>query len=123
MSTITVQMRPTDFYEAEGETLHRDVYPAEVAMPDGSVLTGVHVFVTSHRLLVYGETGQRQVGLIFGADLETPRSVPASMDTMRAGQLECKLGVGGTAWINVGRGCGCGSPLKAMASPVGWVRR
>lgn len=120
---MTTATRPAEFYEAAGETLHRDVYPAEVLLPDGSILVGVHVFVTSHRLLAYSEASGRRVGLEYGADLAEVGSVPADMSTMRAGQLECKLGVGGTAWVNLGRGCGCGSPLKAMKPPVGWVRR
>lgn len=115
-------MQPIDFYEAEGEVLHQEVYPAEIALPDGTMLTSVYAFVTSHRLLAYGETGDRQIGLIYGADLAVPGSVPKHVGTLR-GSLQCDIAVGGTAWINLGRGCGCGSPLKAMRAPVPRVRR
>lgn len=106
------------------ETLCRDVYPAEVALPDGSVLTNVRVFATTHRLLVFKDGAGRTIEPIIDEPLVHVGSVPASMDTLRpgAGRLECTLN-SGTAWVNAGRGCGCGSPLKALSSPIPWVRR
>ena len=100
-----------------GERLHRDVHPAEVAL-DGRVLTGARVFVTSSRLLAF----QVQAGRITSAldlEVEAPVSVPASRGSLR-GALEVRLADGRTAWVNRGQGCGCGSPLVALAAPCGW---
>jgi hypothetical protein len=106
----------------DDEVLRRDVYPAEVLMPDGIVLSGVRAFVTSHRVLAYRETDGRRIELAAELHLTDPWSVPADRSTLHAGQLECRTPEG-TAWINRGHGCGCGSPLKALGSPVPWTKR
>ncbi|HET6866293.1 MAG TPA: hypothetical protein VFH80_10230 [Solirubrobacteraceae bacterium] len=104
------------------ERLVRDVHPAEVALPDGRVLTNVRAFVTDRRLLVYWATPNRQIVRQLDAELEQPCSVPASRGTLSANaRLEVRLADGSTAWVNRGRGCGCSSPLKALAAPVSWT--
>lgn len=103
----------------DDEVLRQDVFPAEVLLPDGTVLSGVRVFATSHRLVVYGEN---PVGPVLVEELETPWSIEAHMGTL-FGQLQCDLASGGTAWVNRGRGCGCGSVLKALAAPLPRMRR
>jgi hypothetical protein len=103
-----------------GERLVRDVHPAEVSMPDGQVLTGVRVFVTSERLIVFSADAQRQIRQVLNTPLAQPCSVPASRNTLGAGALEARLADGGTAWINRGQGCGCSSPLKTLGPPVPW---
>lgn len=105
---------------AVGERLVRDVHPAELALPDGQVLTGARVFVTSERLLAYRATPDRRIERAVDLELAQPCSVPASRNTLH-GALEVRLADGGTAWINRGRGCGCSSPLKALAAPVSWT--
>lgn len=104
------------------ERLVRDVHPAELALPDGTVLTGVRVFVTSHRLIAYRATADRQIEKAVELDLQQPCSVPASRGSL-IGRLEARLADGGTAWVNRGQGCGCHSPLKALAGPVSWTGR
>jgi hypothetical protein len=101
-----------------GDRLHRDVFPSEVAMPDGTVIRDARVFVTNSRLLAYQVNAGRIVRVL-DVELEQPVTVPRDRGTLR-GCLEARLADGSTAWINQGRGCGCGSPLKALASPVGW---
>jgi hypothetical protein len=125
---------------APGELLRRDVYPAEILMPDGSMLTGVRVFVTTHRLLAY-QVQNRTIKRVVDLELVEPESVPLDRQTLGRGRLECRVYVPcidevreedeqviaegnmvvGTAWVNQGRGCGCGSPLKALKAPCGWT--
>lgn len=102
------------------ERLVRDVHPAEVSLPDGRVLTGVRTFITTQRLLVYQATADRQIERAEDLDLAQPCSVPANRGSLQ-GALEVRLADGSTAWVNRGRGCGCGSPLKALGAPVSWT--
>jgi hypothetical protein len=105
------------------ELLRRDVHPAEIAMPDGTVLAGCRVFVTTHRLIAW-QVVERKPTRVLDVELAEPGSVPGSRATLPAnGRLECRLIDSGTTWVNKGRGCGCGSPLKALGPPVPWTRR
>jgi hypothetical protein len=116
----------------DGELLRRDVHPAEILMPDGSMLTGVRVFVTTHRLLAY-QVRDRTIKRVVDLELVESGSVPLDRQTLGRGRLECRVwservpSAGGTvraehtAWVNQGRGCGCGSPLKALKAPCGWT--
>jgi hypothetical protein len=113
----------------DGETLRRDVHPGEILMPDGTMLTSLRVFVTTHRLVAY-QVQDRTIKRVVNLKLIEPGSVPLDHQTLGRGRLECRVyqladddtidGVG-TAWVNQGRGCGCGSPLKAL-SPTCWAR-
>lgn len=105
---------------AGGEKLIRDVHPADVLLPDGRMVTGARVFVTSHRLLAYNVQGHGDIVQALDVELEQPGTVPASRGTLGNGRLEARLADGSTAWINRGAGCGCHSPLKALAAPVKW---
>lgn len=105
----------------DGEVLRREVHPAQILLPDGQVVSQCKVFVTSHRILVYEREG-RSIHLAHDLELSEPFSVPADKGTLTAGQLEC-VTPDGTAWVSPDRGCGCGSPLKALSSPVPWVLR
>lgn len=106
----------------DGEVLRREVHPAEVLMPDGSMVRDCKVFITSHRMLVYERGEGRSIRLTHDLELSDPFSVPANKGTLDGGQLECAT-PDGTAWVNKARGCGCGSPLKALSSPVPWTLR
>lgn len=90
-------------------------------MPNGDVLTKARVFVTSHRLLAY-QVVEGSIVQVVDLPLVDPYGVPADRGTLTAGRLEC-VTPEGTAWVNRGRGCGCGSPLKALGLPVPWTRR
>lgn len=100
------------------ERLCRDVHPAEVLTPDGTVIKGARVFATTHRLLVWQAAG-RNVEQTVNIALAEPGSVPANRGGLNGGRLECAT-KDGTFWVNQGRGCGCGSPLKALGAPVSW---
>jgi hypothetical protein len=105
--------------EAAVERLMRDVHPAELLLPDGSVVRDARVFVTSRRLLAF-RVGDGGIEKAADLELEQPCSVPADRGSLR-GRLEARLADGGTVWINRGSGCGCGSPLRALAGPVSWT--
>lgn len=103
----------------DGEVLRRDVHPADVLMPDGQMLTGLRVFVTSHRLLGY--RASPAIEKVLDLPLVNPFCVPAQHGTLsHSERLEMQVD-GGHAWVNRGTGCGCGSPLKALAPPVTWT--
>lgn len=107
----------------EDEVMARDVHPAEVLMPDGTMLTRCRVFVTSHRMLAFGVGEGRAIKVLAELELAEPYSVPADRSTLKAGRLEIRTSTGETAWVNRGRGCGCGSALNALGQPAPWTRR
>ena len=105
------------------EVLCRDVHPAELALGD-RVLTDLRVFVTDRRVLAYAMRSGRIERVL---ELMLAEPVAASRATLPA-NAPLRLRVTGgaaevdEALLNRGRGCGCGSPLKALAPPVGWTR-
>lgn len=107
----------------EPELLRRDVHPAEVLLPSGTLIRDLRVFVTSRRLLAFGTEPGGRIVVALELELEQPCTVPANRGTLGQGRLEARLADGSTAWINSGHGCGCGSPLKALAPPVSWTGR
>lgn len=106
----------------DGELLRRDVHPAEVARPDGTVIRRARAFATSHRLLVWQEPERGKITVALDVELAEPFSVPASRGSLQ-GSLECATDEG-TYWVNRGGGCGCGQvALKALGAPVPWTSR
>lgn len=102
----------------DGEVLCRDVMPADVLKPDGSMLREVRAFVTTHRLVAF--QANPQIEKVLDLALLDPFCVPASRGTLSGTeQLQVRV-EGGDAWVNRGSGCGCGSPLRALAPPVDW---
>jgi hypothetical protein len=103
-----------------GEVMVRDVFPAEVLLADGSLMTKVRVFITSHRLIVWRTDGAGRKGIALETKLAEPFSIPPSrsqlgnrerieVPTLRQGII-----------VNRGKGCGCNAPLKALGTPVAW---
>lgn len=84
------------------------------------MLTGLRVFITTHRLLAYRARPDRSIEPVLDEALSQPCTVPGSRGSL-FGQLEVRLADESTAWVNPGRGCGCGSPLRALGAPVGWT--
>ena len=111
----------TQALAASHELLRRDCHPAEVLMPDGTLLAGVRVFVTTSRLIAFRALSDGSIERALDEELEQPCTVPANRGTLGNGRLEARLADGTTAWINRGSGCGCGSPLRALVPPVPWV--
>lgn len=90
-------------------------------MPDGTVHKGVRVFITTHRILAYGERARSIIGEpVIDAELVEPGQVEPSHSSL-TGALQLEL-PDGRAWVNRGRGCGCHSVLKALGSPIPWRR-
>jgi hypothetical protein len=103
------------------ELLRRDVHPAEVSTPDGSVFKRCRAFVTSERLIVWQEA-DRKVKVALDVALTEPSAVPPNRGSL-FGSLECET-EHGTYWVNAGRGCGCGQMvLKALGPPAPWTQR
>lgn len=100
------------------ELLRRDIHPAEVLLPGGELLRETRVFVSDRRLLAYKMRDghiQRVAELDLAGEAPTP-----SRASLNGGNLEldCRIG---TVFVNQGAGCGCGSPLKALATPIPWT--
>jgi len=74
--------------ETATERMCRDVHPAEILMPDQQVLTGLRIFITTHRAIGYQATPDRRIEQAFELRLATPGSVPASRAMLQGGQLE-----------------------------------
>jgi hypothetical protein len=99
------------------ERLSRDVHPVDVVGDQlDSVYVNARVLVTSSRLLIFTATDGR---IAEPVELALTEPIAASRGTLNGGRLELQTEVG-TVWVNPGRGCGCGSPLKAMARPLDW---
>jgi hypothetical protein len=92
------------------------VHPAEVLFPDGRFVKDARAFVTSHRLIVWQRDGPSKMHEMLLAE---PFSVEARRGTL-GGSLEVETSEG-TVHLSRGYGCGCGSPLLALAPPVGWT--
>jgi hypothetical protein len=109
------------------ELLRRDVHPAEVLMPSGALIREARVFVTTERVLVYRNQGG--IKLVQELYLAEPGCITAARGSLNGGRLEmtCRFDLSDgeqllPVYVNQGAGCGCGSPLKALAPPVGWTR-
>ena len=64
------------------ERLARDIYPAEVVLPDGTLLKEARAFVTSSRIIVWTESDARwQPNLVFESALTIP--VPRDRGSLR----------------------------------------
>ena len=100
------------------ELLRRDIFPAELAMPDGSVVTEARAFITTHRLFAWA-IKQGTIIVVADVELAEPESIEGNRGTL-SGSLQVET-TEGTVYVNKGRGCGCHSPLKALSAPVGWT--
>jgi hypothetical protein len=108
--------------ELDDEVMARDVFPAEVLLPDGSLLTRCRVFVTSHRLLAFKEDKAKRIECVAHLELSKPHSIDPNKATLQmTGRINAKT-TEGEVIINRARGCSCGS-LKALDLPCGWTRR
>jgi hypothetical protein len=82
----------------------------------GVLFLGCRVFVTSARVVAWHENRGR---LAIVLDEPHTSTVQPDRGTLRT-TLDLQV-ADGVVWVNRGsRGCGCGSPLKAISPPVGW---
>jgi len=98
----------------------RNVFPAEVVLPDGSLKTQALVKVTRERVYVWHGERDLIVDEAHGLDADGLAELPPSY-AMRANALRIPLD-GGTLTVNKGKGCGCSSPLKSFR-PFGVERQ
>ena len=97
----------------------RDVHPAEVLLKDGTLITGARVFLTNERCIVWALDQKRSI--VNRVEFEiTETDATASRSTMQEGERFEVFGLTQGLTINKGQGCGCGSPLKALAPPINW---
>lgn len=102
------------------ETMARDVFPAEVYAIGGGVLTKCRVFITSHRMIVWGLGRGGVVEKKLEVELAEPLGVFASRSVLGPREsIEVATLTKGYI-VNKGRGCNCGSSLKALAPPAPW---
>lgn len=100
-----------------GEVLARDIWPAEVLMADGTLITRARVFLTSHRMIVWQQFGQLPRKVV-----DFKLAVPMDeAHVQAAAALPYPIEVTAmtnTALINAGRGGCCSNmALQALAPP------
>ena len=106
------------------EAMVRDVHPAEVLLPDGTLIVGCRAFVTTRRFVAFGPTPRSGIEVVADFPVRQPVSTVASLNTLNTTErLEIATEDGGTIYVNKGRGCGCHSPLKALDTPAPWSPR
>ena len=104
----------------DGELLVRDIFPAEVLEVGGSLITKVRVFITTHRMIVWHEQYKGVPAKLLEVNLAEPFSVASQQAKLGYGErIEVATMTRGFI-INQGRGCGCGSVLKALPRPAEW---
>ena len=115
-SAHTLTAMPTVSTDAR---LLRDYHPVELVHAGDVLAVGARVFVTDAAVLVYQADEQRNVVHTHTLPIDRDALIAAHRGTLQ-GSLEVPLVDGSTLWINRARGCGCGSPLKAMERPASW---
>ena len=105
---------PTD--TATHERLRRDLFPCEVTLAGELVARGARVFITTTEALIYTAAADGSVELHARIEIGEP---PVTFSGPFIGRLEVDTEVG-TMHLNRSRGCGCHSPLAALAPPAAW---
>lgn len=103
-----------------GTRLLRDYHPVDVTVGGDVLAVGARVFVTDVALLVYQADDQRQVVRTHAIPLATDNLPRADRSSLRGAALDLMTDEGNQVWVNTGRGCGCGSPLRIMERPLLW---
>lgn len=88
----------------------RKVWPAEVALPDGTVLRDALVVVTQQRVYVWRASAAGQIELVWNSGWTWEGSVLTKEHLLVASPLRVATEAGVMS-VNRGRGCGCGNPL------------
>ena len=97
------------------ESLLHDVFPAEVLLPSGKVLTNVRAFVTDERIIVWQL--DRQLGCKIALEFAVTE---LNGEPTKNSRLEV-FGLTQSAIVNKGAGCGCGGGmivLKTLPRPA-----
>ena len=88
----------------------RKVWPAEVALPDGTVVRDALVVVTQVRVYVWRASPAGQIELAWNSAYDPAGSVLTREHLLAASPLRVSTPAG-LVLVNRGRGCGCGNPL------------
>jgi hypothetical protein len=99
------------------EILARDCFPVETYAVHiaAAPIHPTRVFVTSERIQVWSEV-DRQPVLLTEAKITEP--VERDRGTLQ-GQIKVETELG-PIFVTKGRGCGCGSSLRALSRPCDW---
>jgi hypothetical protein len=103
------------------EVLVRDIKGAEILASDGTLMTKVRVFITSHRMIVWRTDANKVPGIVLEVKLAEPNSVCAQQAKLGYNErIEVATLTKGYI-INQGK-CLCGSVLLALPTPAPWKR-
>ena len=100
--------------------LLRDYHPVDVIADDEVVAVNARAFVTTEAIEVYCADEQRNVVHVASLPIDRAAAPRGDRGTLRGARLDVQLADERTCWLNAGRGCGCGSPLKVMERPASW---
>lgn len=99
-------------FEPELRDLVAELFPVEVALPDGRVVLRGKVFVLSGGVLVYGEESGRPALMFRSRHAAQPELANPVAPKRR--QLTTVTTTDGVVRVQGILGCGCGSPLKTF---------
>lgn len=99
-------------FEPEVRDLVAELFPVEVALPDGRVVNRGKVFVLVGGVVVYGEQGGQPLRMF--AARHSAHAELANPAAPKRRQHSVIHTVEGDVHVNGILGCGCGSPLKTM---------
>ena len=100
-------------FEPDARDLIAELFPVEVSLPNGTVVSRAKVFVVVGGVVVYGSTPDRKSYLAFSArHAEHPKM--ANMAAPKRRQTSTFATTEGTVIAQGTVGCGCGSPLKVL---------
>ena len=100
------------------EVLVRDIKGGEILCSDGTLMTKVRVFITSHRMIVW-RVDNKVPGIVLEVKLAEPFSVCAQQAKLGYNErIEVATLTKGYI-INQGK-CLCGSILLALPLPAPW---
>lgn len=99
-------------FEPDVRDLVAELFPVEVALPDGRVVSRAKVFVLSGGVVVYGEDGRAPVQMFSARHAGEPQLANPAAPKRR--QHSVITTTEGELHVNGVLGCGCGSPLKSF---------
>lgn len=99
-------------FEPESRDLVAELFPVEVALPDGRVIPRGKVFVLVGGVVVFGEDGRTPVR-VFASRHSAPAEI-ANLAAPKRRQHTVVHTAEGDIHVNGILGCGCASPLKGF---------
>ena len=87
------------------------------------MMTKVRVFITTHRMIVWRTDASKSPGICLEVKLAEQGSVCAQQAKLGYGEHIEVTTLNAGYIVNQGRGCMCGSILKALPLPAPWKRK